>query len=260
MLLSTTSNHVARLAPASPARRCAALAPSPAPLATMAARRRADVSAAAASAENFEGAMLTPSVANKTAVRGIALAASVTAAAYLGAPSMQPAAAAFAHLIAVATFLGAAFYTTFFAGILMFKNLPRQTFGKLQSKLFPVYFWLLATTAGVAFATLAAATAGGASAAAATFGGQSLLAAVVGSLANALFLEPRATEVMFERYALENAAAASGGQRSEAQQAQVKALGKRFGALHGASSMANLVALCAMVAYTWQLAGRVVLV
>ena len=37
-------------------------------------------------------------------------------------------------------------YTTFVLGITMFKNLPRQTFGKLQAKLFPKYFLLSTIT------------------------------------------------------------------------------------------------------------------
>lgn len=45
-----------------------------------------------------------------------------------------------AHLLSFATWFGTVFYTTFIAGITMYKNLPRQTFGKLQSKLFPKYF------------------------------------------------------------------------------------------------------------------------
>ena len=51
-------------------------------------------------------------------------------------------AAAFSHLIAYSTWFGTAVYTTFILGLTMFKNLPRQTFGKLQSKLFPKYFKL----------------------------------------------------------------------------------------------------------------------
>lgn len=275
MLLSSRAPSAARhaspacrgVAAALPSRRAtqaasgaaaAAAAAAALPLPAMAPRRRADVSASAAAAENFSGDMLEPSAANKLPVRAAALAAAVTAAAYFGAPALQPAAASFAHLLAVGIFLGTSFYVSFIAGIVMFKNLPRQTFGRLQSKLFPLYFGLLTACAGVAFATLAASTPGGAQAITASFGGRALLAAVAGSLANALFLEPRATEIMFERYALENKVAA-GGSRSEEDAAKTKALGKRFGALHGASSMANLVALCAMVAYTWQLAGRLAL-
>lgn len=226
--------------------------------AATAARARRGVAASASAAENFSGDMLEPSAANKLPVRAAALAASVTAAAYFGAPQLSQSAAAFVHLLAVGTFLGASIWTTFVAGIVMFKNLPRQTFGKLQAKLFPIFFWLLSCASLVAFGTLAAATQGGAAAAAASFGGRALLAAAAGSLANALVLEPRATDVMFQRYAIENKYA-GGGSKSAEDQAKTAALGKRFGALHGGSSMANLVALCAMVAYSWQLAGRVVL-
>ena len=46
------------------------------------------------------------------------------------------------HLLAFSTWFGTMVYTTFILGISAFKNLPRQTFGKLQSKLFPKYFSL----------------------------------------------------------------------------------------------------------------------
>jgi hypothetical protein len=50
------------------------------------------------------------------------------------------------HVLAFATWFGTTVYTTFIAGITMFKNLPRQTFGTLQSKLFPKYFMLSSVT------------------------------------------------------------------------------------------------------------------
>jgi hypothetical protein len=113
----------------------------------------------------------------------------------------------------------------------------------------------------VAFGTLAAATPGGAAEAAASFGGRALIAALGMSLLNALWLEPKATDNMFERYALEDKIAKAGpAQKSAEDQAKKAALGRRFGALHGGSSAANLVALCAVVAHAWNLAGRVALV
>lgn len=51
-------------------------------------------------------------------------------------------AAATVHLLTFSTWFGTVVYTTFVAGITMFQNLPRQTFGKLQAKLFPKYFSL----------------------------------------------------------------------------------------------------------------------
>lgn len=51
-------------------------------------------------------------------------------------------AAAILHLLSFSTWFGTMIYTTFIFGITAFKNLPRQTFGKLQAKLFPKYFSL----------------------------------------------------------------------------------------------------------------------
>jgi hypothetical protein len=55
---------------------------------------------------------------------------------------LPPSAAATIHLLSFATWFGTIVYTTFVAGITMFKNLPRRVFGTLQSKLFPLYFQL----------------------------------------------------------------------------------------------------------------------
>ena len=41
--------------------------------------------------------------------------------------------AAFIHVISWGLWLGSNIWTTFVAGITMFKNLPRQTFGRLQA-------------------------------------------------------------------------------------------------------------------------------
>jgi hypothetical protein len=50
------------------------------------------------------------------------------------------------NILSFGTWIGTVVYTTFVAGITMFKNLPRQTFGKLQAKLFPKYFSLCSVT------------------------------------------------------------------------------------------------------------------
>lgn len=50
------------------------------------------------------------------------------------------------HVLSFATWFGTNFYTTFVLGITMFNNLPRKTFGTLQSKLFPKYFMLCSST------------------------------------------------------------------------------------------------------------------
>lgn len=60
--------------------------------------------------------------------------------------SFSSKAAATVNMLSFGTWFGTVVYTTFVAGITMYKNLPRQTFGKLQSKLFPKYFSLCSIT------------------------------------------------------------------------------------------------------------------
>ncbi len=133
--------------------------------------------------------------------------------------------------------------TTFIFGIVAFKNLPRQTFGRLQSHLFPLYFllstacaallWFTARGAGAPPAQLALLAAGAAT-----------------SLLNLVVAEPGATANMFARYKLEAEPAAV---RDEAAIAKLR---KQFGAWHGASSLLNLVALVAAVAHGVWLGAR----
>jgi hypothetical protein len=76
----------------------------------------------------------------------------------------------------------------------MFKNMPRQTFGRVQSKLFPAYFALTSSANVLMIGTLVAA-------------GQPLAAkpvialaiSLLASLGNWLLLEPLATKLMFQR-------------------------------------------------------------
>ena len=44
------------------------------------------------------------------------------------------------HLLAWGLWMGSNIWTTFAVGITMFKNMPRQMFGRVQAKLFPQYF------------------------------------------------------------------------------------------------------------------------
>ncbi|CAM9945655.1 unnamed protein product, partial [Phaeothamnion confervicola] len=152
--------------------------------------------------------------------------------------------AKFLHVLAFAVWIGSSFWTTFFAGITMFRNLPRQTFGRLQSKLFPQFFALNAVCIGVTAATLGASSLQGPA-------GSALAVALVANLANMFVLEPRSTTIMLKRYDMEDA----GTKESD----EYKMLAKKFGALHGMSSLANLGALVAGFVYTWRLAAGIAL-
>lgn len=81
---------------------------------------------------------------------------------------------------------------------MLFKNLPRQTFGRVQSKLFPIYFFINAACISVCLGTSMA------RGDLASWAVPSLGAAFVSTLLNIFWLEPATTSCMFSMYALEN--------------------------------------------------------
>jgi len=142
------------------------------------------------------------------------------------------------HTSAYGVWLGTAVWTTFIAGATMRKNLPRQQFGKVQSKLFPKFFQL--GTLCTAVMLLSGARLGlplGPAIASLTF-----------TLMNLLYLEPKATGVMFERYERENQ-----GLKDPAVDEKLKS---EFGKFHGMSSLASLLALVTLVTHGVYLSAR----
>mgnify|MGYP002628530470 FL=1 len=203
-------------------------------------------SAATASYNNddVQGEMLSPSLFNKPEVRALAIAAGVAAAAAGTGAVSSAATLAAVHLTAFGISLGTQIYTTFFLGIAMFKALPRQAFGKLQAKLFPIYFSVVSAATVFQAASLA-------------FGPGILKSQVISlavtlgaTLVNLLVVEPTTTKSMFERYELENAPA---GSRDEG---RIAVLRKEFSKLHGISSLFNLAAVVATVAHGAWLASH----
>lgn len=150
---------------------------------------------------------------------------------------------ALASLLATSVFVGANVWTTFASGIVMFRNLPKPIFGDLQAKLFPVYFAVQVSSAAAALAVTAAGRAGGARGTAKARA-TAAAAALALSLLNLAVLEPLTTAAMYDR----RAAQAPESKLSE--EAKKKA-NKRFGMLHGLSSLANLLALGAGVTVLW---------
>lgn len=192
--------------------------------------------------------MLEPSASNNHWVRALAVLAAVAAAA--GSSQYLPSkATSFVHVFASSVFVGANIWNTFFVGLTMFKAMPRQMFGRVQSKLFPLYFALTTGANILMLATLGLLRASPAPTSVLTW----LAASLAGSLVNWLFIEPKCTGVMFQRYDLENKEI-----KTEQDQAKIKGLYKQFGKWHGISSMINLVVLCAGFAHLWYLATLIV--
>lgn len=203
---------------------------------------KVNASAASLANEDVQGAMLDkPSVANKNWARVAAVAVTV-AVASRGTSYLPATGAAFVHLLAYGTWLGALVWQTFIAGIVMFKNLPRQTFGKVQSKLFPIYFGLSSACSAIQLGVLLFGAAGAPQKQLVLLG-----LGLASSLLSFLVVEPLCTRIMFRRYDLENAA--------ERDEDKIKALAKQFGKWHGISSLINLGTLVAAVGHGYWLAG-----
>ena len=189
---------------------------------------------------------VTPAVWNKQAFRAGAIAVAILAvrksSSAVVAAKYAPALAG-VHLFAFSYWFGSQLYTTFVAGITMYKNLPRQTFGKLQAKLFPKYFAggsisllaMLATTQAVVGAPMVKPTL------------ITLGVALGANLVNQWFLEPKATDVMMRRYEMEN--------ENRQSEDEYKKLAASFGKFHGLSSLVNLVSLCAAFVHTARVAA-----
>ena len=150
------------------------------------------------------------------------------------------------HLLAFSSWFGCSIWVSFIAGIIMFQNLPRHTFGRLQSKLFPAYF---------RFSSLCIVGAIYASGKISSIGyenSQSLVIILVTILLNLFYFEPQTTKVMYERHVVERKLGTGHeigvlkpADPKKANDPELKALSKKFGMLHGISTLLNLGALAA---------------
>nr|GMD19158.1 Embryonic protein like [Ipomoea batatas] len=109
-----------------------------------------------------------------------------------------------ANLIGLAVAYGMSVWVTFISSYVLAKALPRQQFAMAQSKIYPVYFKAMAYSIGTAFlGHLLSQTQRLHSKTTQQFLGFNLLFSLVMVLVNLLYLEPRATKVMFERMKVE---------------------------------------------------------
>ncbi|KAG0159284.1 hypothetical protein PDIDSM_6806 [Penicillium digitatum] len=169
------------------------------------------------------------------------------------------------HVISFGTLLGTQFYQSFVGGFVAFRALPRPQFASLQSAIFPIYFSLQSALPIVVALT-------------ASHDGQVLglsglaapenhlntllpLATVtVTGLVNMFVLRPMTTKVMRERkHQGALAAETRDGKRSydpAPHSKEMLALNKKFGRVHGISSLVNLVSLVATIWYGVVLSKR----
>ncbi|WOL11856.1 hypothetical protein Cni_G20620 [Canna indica] len=123
------------------------------------------------------------------------------AVAYMWPRETCKTAAAILHLLGFAAAYGTCIWVTFVSSNVLAAELPRQQFGMVQSKLYPVYFRVVAY--GVAIAFAAQFFSRDRRGLAERVQGYNLCGALGTVLINMLFLEPKATRVMFARMKVE---------------------------------------------------------
>ncbi|GMI85823.1 hypothetical protein like AT3G62580 [Hibiscus trionum] len=167
-----------------------------------------------------------------------------------------------AHLLCFATAWGVSLWVTFIGGIIMFKHLPRHQFGNLQSKMFPAYFSLVGVCCAIAAAAFGYKHPWKSATTAEKYQLGFLVSAFAFSLINLFVFTPMTIEMMKLRHKVEreqNIGDEVGGSKNqEAAKAnpRLAAMNKRFGMIHGLSSLSNLMSFGGLAMHSWYLAGK----
>nr|XP_027118366.1 transmembrane protein 205-like [Coffea arabica] len=168
-----------------------------------------------------------------------------------------------AHLLCFSTAWGAALWVTFIGGIIMFKNLPRHQFGNLQSKMFPAYFSMVGVCCAVCVASFAYLHPWKTASMAHKYQLGFLLAAFAFNLTNLLVFTPMTIEMMKQRHKIEREAQigeeVGWTKNQEVAKANPKlaAMNKKFGMIHGLSSLANIMSFGSLAMHSWYLSGKI---
>ncbi|XP_075480685.1 uncharacterized protein LOC142521364 [Primulina tabacum] len=129
-----------------------------------------------------------------------ARAVGVRVLAFLVPPVSMNSVSGVLHLLGVAAAYGMCVWVTFASSYVLAAALPRHQFGMVQSKIYPVYFKAMACSVGMAlFGHLLSQRRRLSTVSVGMFQAFNLGVSLVMVLANLLYLEPRATKVMFER-------------------------------------------------------------
>ncbi|KAI3980699.1 hypothetical protein MKX01_025264 [Papaver californicum] len=166
------------------------------------------------------------------------------------------------HLLCFSTSIGAALWVTFIGGIIMFKNLPRHQFGNLQSKMFPAYFSVVTVCSTLSLASFGYLHPWKSSATAERYQLGFLLSGLAFNLSNLLVFTPMTIEMMKQRHKIEreeNIGEEVGWTKNRdvaKKNPKLAAMNKKFGMIHGLSSLANILFFGSLAMHSWYLAGK----
>ncbi|KAF5192339.1 late embryogenesis abundant domain-containing protein / LEA domain-containing protein [Thalictrum thalictroides] len=146
------------------------------------------------------GGLLKEGCMNFSIMYGRGREAVFDAAKYAVAPEVVYPALGVLHLLGLATAYGLSVWVTFVSSYVLSVTLPRQQFGIVQSKIYPVYFKALLGSIGC---SLLAHTLRHPHWGLNSFQAHNMLACLGLVLFNLLYLEPQATKVMFDKMKLD---------------------------------------------------------
>ncbi|KAF4623460.1 hypothetical protein D9613_001682 [Agrocybe pediades] len=154
------------------------------------------------------------------------------------------------YLVAYAWLFGMSVWISFFGGIIAFKSLPRHQFGALQHKTFPVYFVISIILSSSLIGTwifkhpdvVEQLTSPTIADVAQLY---ALATVLLSQASNYFIIGPMTSKTMFQRQRLEKEEGKTYSDPGVS--VEMKALNRRFGALHGISSLANLAAIIALI-------------
>jgi len=154
------------------------------------------------------------------------------------------------YVVAYGWLFGMSLWISFFGGVIAYKTLPRAQFGALQHKTFPIYFLLSiglgSTLLGLWTISHPAVLTHYANPLVADVAQAYTLAfGVMAQGSNYFVVGPMTSKTMFQRMKLEKDEGKAYNESGVSD--QMKALNRRFGMLHGVSSLANLFAVFALI-------------
>jgi len=153
-------------------------------------------------------------------------------------PQLSPSGLALAHLTCLSSGLGTQLYVATVSGPTMFLNLPRQTFGDLQARLFPKMGMVCMSSSLLALSTYSMAHP-------TDIATYLLGTSLACNTLNTFLVFPVTTKLMYEKRKYEEG--------SEEEKAAVT----RFHVMHGVSNVTNIVALAASLGWVYILASRI---
>ncbi|OEL18293.1 putative beta-D-xylosidase 2 [Dichanthelium oligosanthes] len=179
-----------------------------------------------------------------------------------GDSAAATAAARLVHLLAFATAWGAGLWVTFIGGIVMFKYLPRHQFGSLQGKMFPTYFMLISVCSAISVSAFAYLHPWKTALTIERYQLGFLLSALGCNLSNLLVFTPMTVEMMMKRHKLEKdlGIGTEVGYSKNAETTKrnpgLAAMNRKFGMIHGLSSLANIMSFGSLAMHSWYLSNK----